>query len=199
LAIATATVPVAALLVAPVPARTLAAAAIPASTVASLVTTARGLIVAAPVPAPPVTTLRLAARGLARLGVLAGALRCAAGLLGSSCLSRGRLSSGWLACRLLGPGLLSWSLLGRGLLGLDPLGPLGAAGRAAGRGRLVEAELLLRGPLKPFDSVRADPAARAGADTGRGTVSDTGLCGWFHAVLLPQAGRVSSRGRDTLV
>ena len=25
------------------------------------------------------------------------------------------------------------------------------------------------------------------------------MCGWFHAVLLPQAGRVSSRGRDALV
>jgi len=55
--------------------------------------------------------------------------------------------------------------------------------------------------LNPFGRIRADPAARAGADADRGTVSDTGLrmCGWFHAVLLPQAGRVSSRGRDTLV
>jgi hypothetical protein len=93
------------------------------------------------------------------------------------------------------------SLLGRGLLGLSPLGPLGPAGRPASRGRLVEAELLLRGP---FGAVRADPdplTTRAGADAGRGTVSDTRLrmCGWFHAVLLPQAGRVSSRGRDTLV
>jgi hypothetical protein len=100
--------------------------------------------------------------------------------------------------------LLSGSLLGRGLLGLGPLGPLGTASRPAGRRRLVEAELLLRGPLNPFGPVRADPhplTARAGADAGRGTVSDTGLrmCGWFHAVLLPQAGRVSSRGRDTLV
>src|SRR4029079_9111672 len=113
---------------------------------------------------------------------------------------------GWLACGLrgpglLGPGLLSGSLLGRGLLGLGPLGPLGTASRPTGRGRLVEAELLLRGPLNPFGRIRADPAARAGADAGRGTVSDTGLrmCGWFHAVLLPQAVRVSSRGRDTLV
>jgi hypothetical protein len=79
LAVAAATVPVAALLVAPVP----------AGTVTSLLTTARGLVVAAPVPAPTVATLRLAARGLARLGVLAGALRCAAGLLGSSGLSCG--------------------------------------------------------------------------------------------------------------
>ena len=71
---------------------------------------------------------------------------------------------------------------------------VGPAGWAAGRGRLVEAELLLSGAF-------ADPAARAGADAGRGTVADAGLrvCGWFHAVLLPQAGRVSSRGRDTLV
>jgi hypothetical protein len=55
--------------------------------------------------------------------------------------------------------------------------------------------------LNPFGRVCADPAARAGTDAGFGTVSDTGLrmCGWFHAVLLPQAGRVSSRGRDTLV
>jgi hypothetical protein len=90
------------------------------------------------------------------------------------------------------------SLLGRGLLGLSPLGP---AGRPARRGRLVEAELLLRSPLNPFGAVRADPAPRAGADACGGTVSDTRLrtCGWFHAVLLPQAGRVSSRGRDTLV
>jgi hypothetical protein len=97
--------------------------------------------------------------------------------------------------------LLSWSLLSRGLLGLGPLGPLGTARRPAGRGRLVEAELLLRGPLNPFGSGRADPTARAGAEAGRGSVSDAGLrmCGWFHAVLLPQAGRVSSRGRDTLV
>ena len=195
LAVAPAAVAAAALLVAPVPASTVAAAtitaaAIPASTVASLVTAARGLVVAAPVPAPPVATLRLAARGLARLGVLAGALRCAAGLLGS----------GWLSRGLLGHGLLSLSLLGRGLPGLSPRGPLGPAG-LAGRGRLVEAELLLRGP---FGAVRADPdplTARAGADACRGTVSDTRLrmCGWFHAVLLPQAGRVSSRGRDTLV
>src|SRR5262249_32211655 len=99
--------------------------------------------------------------------------------------------SGWLA-----RGLLSRSRLGRGLLG--PLSPLGPAGRPGGRGRLVEAELLLRGPLSPFG---ADPAARAGADTGRGTVSHTGprMGGWFPAGLLPQAGRVSSRGRDTLV
>jgi len=98
-------------------------------------------------------------------------------------------------------GLLSRILLSRSLPGLSPRGPLGPAGRPAGRGRLVEAELLLRGPLNPFGRIRADPAARAGADAGRGTVSDTGLrmCGWFHAVLLPQAGRVSSRGRDTLV
>jgi hypothetical protein len=97
--------------------------------------------------------------------------------------------------------LLSWSLLSRGLLGLGPLGPLGTARRPVGRGRLVEAELLLRGPLNPFGSGRTDPTARAGAEAGRGSVSDAGLrmCGWFHAVLLPQAGRVSSRGRDTLV
>jgi hypothetical protein len=89
------------------------------------------------------------------------------------------------------------------MLGLSPLGSLGTAGRAAGRGRLVEAELLLRGP---FGAIRADPdpltaGAGAGADACRGTVSDTRLrmCGWFHAVLLPQAGRVSSRGRDPLV
>src|SRR4029079_16423338 len=85
-----------------------------------------------------------------------------------------------------------------GLLGVARLA---TASRPAARGRLVEAELLLRGPLNPFGRIRADPAARAGADADRGTVSDTGLrmCGWFHAVLLPQAGRVSSRGRDTLV
>jgi hypothetical protein len=55
--------------------------------------------------------------------------------------------------------------------------------------------------LNPFGSGRTDPTARAGAEAGRGSVSDAGLrmCGWFHAVLLPQAGRVSSRGRDTLV
>jgi len=110
-------------------------------------------------------------------GVLATALRRTAGLLGS----------GWLSWGLLGRGLL-----GRGLLSPGPLGPVG-------RGRLVKTELL----PNPFGSVRADPAARAGADACRGTVSDatTGLrmCGWFHSVLLSQAGRVSSRGRDTLV
>jgi len=86
-------------------------------------------------------------------------------------------------------------LLVRGPLGLGPLAP---AGRAAGRGRLVEAELLLPGPFGPF---HADPAVRSRADACRGTVSDAWLrvCGWFHGVLLPQAGRVSSRGRDTLV
>ena len=62
--------------------------------------------------------------------------------------------------RPAGPDLacLSGSLLGRGLLGLGRcvLGPLGTAGRPAGRGRLVEAELLLR--PNPFGPVRADPA-----------------------------------------
>ncbi|HEX6855193.1 MAG TPA: hypothetical protein VF204_07845, partial [Streptosporangiaceae bacterium] len=156
-----------------VAAAALLVAPVPAGTVASLVTAARGLVVAAPVPAPPFATLRLTARGLARLCVLAGALRCAAGLLGP-----GWLSGGWLSRGLLGPGLLSVSLLGRGLLGLNPLGPRGTAGRPAGRGRLVEAELLLRGPLKPFGAARADSGpltARAGADACRGTVSDTRL------------------------
>jgi hypothetical protein len=93
--------------------------------------------------------------------------------------------------------LLSWGLLGWGLLGWGLLGP---AGRPVGSGRLVEAELL----PGPFGPVRADPdplTARAGADACRGAVSDARLraCLWFHSVLLPQASRVSSRGRDTLV
>ena len=75
------------------------------------------------------------------------------------------------------------------------LGP--AAVRPADFGRLVKAELL-PGP------VRADPdplTARAGADACRRAAADAGLrtCAWFHSVLLPQASRVSSRGRDTLV
>ena len=66
---------------------------------------------------------------------------------------------------------------------------MGTADRPAGRDGLVETELLLRGPLNPFGAVRADPAARAGADAGRGTVSDTRLrmCGWFHAVQIGRA------------
>jgi hypothetical protein len=179
----------AAVLIAAVAAAPIAGGPVAAGPVAGLVTAARGLVVAAPVPAPPVAALGVAAHGLVpctRLGVLAAALRRATGVLGTGRLGRSLLR--W--------GLLSRSLLGRGLLSRSRLspGPRGPSGRPAGRGRLVKAELLP-------GSVRADPAVRAAADARRGTVSDTGLrvCGWFHSVLLPQASRVSSRGRDTLV
>src|SRR5208337_514194 len=157
-----------------VPAALIAAAVVTAGLAGRLVPAARRLVVAAPVPAAPVTALRLAWRGFVpytRLGVFTRALRRAARLLGS---------------RRLGGNLLSCGLLGRGLLG--------RAVRPVGHGCLVEAELLP-------GSVRADPAGRAGAQACRGTVSDAGLraCVWFHSVLLPQASRVSSRGRDTLV
>jgi hypothetical protein len=173
-----------------VPAALIAARLVPTALIASavvaaglltghLVPAALRLVVAAPVPAPPVTALRLARPALVpdtRLGVLTRAL-------------------GW-ATRLLGSGLLGSGLLGSGLLSCDLLSGslLGLAIRPVGHGRLVEAELL-------SPSVRADPVARAGAQARRGSVSDAGLraCVWSHSVLLPQAGRVSSRGRDTLV
>src|SRR5262249_42057552 len=109
---------------------------------------------------------------------------------GGACLLRGRLlSRGLLGYRLLSGCLLSWSRPGGG--------PPGPAVRPLGGRGLVEAQLLLR--------VRSDPGRRRGADTGRGTVSNSGAdaglgtCVWVHSVLLPQAGRVSSRGRDALV
>jgi hypothetical protein len=125
-----------------VPAALIASALVAAGLLAGyLVPAARRLVVAAPVPAPPVTALRLARPGLVpdtRLGILTRALRRAARLLSFS---------------LLIAGLLSRSLLSRGLLSGGLLGP---AIRPVGHGRLVEAELLPR-------CVRADPAARAGA------------------------------------
>ena len=155
--IAAALVPAALIAAALVPAALIAARLVPAALIASavvaaglltghLVPAARRLVVAAPVPAPPVTALRLARPALVpctRLGVLTRALRWATRLLGSGLLSGGLLSSG----RLSG-GLLSCGRLSGGLLGL--------AIRPVGHGRLVEAEL-----LPP--SIRADPAARAGA------------------------------------
>ncbi len=109
-----------------------------------------------------------------------------ASLLGSGLLGSGLLGGGLLTGGLLTGSLLRCARLSRGLLSPTV--------RPVGHGRLVEAELLP-------GSVRADPAARAGTQAGRGTVSDAGLraCVWFHSVLLPQASRVSSRGRDTLV
>jgi len=183
--IAAALVPAALVPAALVPAPAVTASAVTAGLLAGrLVPAARRLVVAAPVPAPPVTALRLARRGLVpytRLGVLTRVLR-----RGARLLSSGLLSSG-----LLGSGLLSGSLLRCARLSRRLLCP---AVRPVGRGRLVEAELLP-------SSVRADPAARAGTQAGRGTVSDAGLraCVCFHSILLPQASRVSSRGRDTLV
>ena len=111
------------------------------------------------------------------------------------------------ALRVACGGLIPGSLLGvlAGALGraarLLSRGLLGPACRPAVGGGLVEAELLLPGS---FGSVGADPGpltARAGPNACRGAFSDASLraCVWFHSVLLPQASRVSSRGRDTLV
>ena len=150
---------------------------------AGLVAAARGLVFAAAVAAPTVAARPFADGGVACLAVV---LR-----------HPGRLRSG------LGLGLLGLGLLGVRLLGVGPLGSRAPTHRAPGfavaarpvaRG-LVEAELLLCCPI------RAETAAGAVADAGRGDLPNAGLRirVWFHGVLLPQASRVSSRGRGTLV
>jgi hypothetical protein len=180
----------------------IAAALIPALVTTCLVTARRlpatgGLLVATAGAAPTVAPRRFGGGVACRAVIL-----CRPGRLRAS-LGVGMRSVALLDVSVRRVGLPDVGVRRVGLLGIGRLGFRAAVRRALGlaiaarpvaRG-LVEGELLLSGPI------RANTAASAVADAGPGGRPDTGLrvSVWFHGVLLPQASRVSSRGRGTLV